>query len=47
MEIFGFNESNSEKYYLFYIKEKNELITYYRISIEDLRGQLSLEEMSS
>lgn len=47
MDIVGFNESNSEKYFLFYVKEKSDLFTYYRISIDDLRSILSLNEMSS
>lgn len=46
MEIVGFNEANSEKYFLFYIKENRKRL-YYRIGNDELRDILALDQMSS
>lgn len=46
MEIIGFNEANSEKYFLFYAKENKKRL-YYRIGNDELREMLMLDPMSS
>lgn len=46
MEIVGFNEANSEKYFLFYVKENKKRL-YYRIGNDELRDILLLDQMSS
>lgn len=46
MEIVGFNEANSERYFLFYIKENRKRL-YYRIGNDELRDILLLDQMSS
>lgn len=46
MEIIGFNEANSEKYFLFYTKE-NKKRMHYRIGNDELREMLLLNPMSS
>ncbi|MBD5535837.1 MAG: DUF4263 domain-containing protein [Lachnospiraceae bacterium] len=46
MEIVGFNEANSEKYFLFYLKENKKRL-YYRIGNDELRAILFLDQMSS
>lgn len=46
MEIVGFNEANSEKYFLFYIKENRKRL-YYRIGNDEIRDILALDQISS
>lgn len=46
MEIVGFNEANSEKYFWFYIKENRKRL-YYHIGNDELRDILALDQMSS